>query len=139
MSPGFLLVLLVLLPGMNAQPPLDGEAERFARAWAEGDTGYLGEVMAEEGIRLHLPGEEHLLIRPRQAQAALAGFLRRYSGGDARLARVSLAGRDPAKGYGEIQWRTGSPGVAEPVIFTLFVAFAFENESWTVTEIRVLF
>jgi hypothetical protein len=134
-----LLALAALLPGTALQSVLDGEALSFAQAWERQDTRLLGEVMAGNGIRLHLPGEDHVLIRPRQARAALGAFLRRYAGGEAQIMRVSLAGGNPEKGFAEIRWRTDSPGVAEPVVFTLFVAFAFENESWSVSEIRVLF
>ena len=121
------------------QSPLEGGALTFAQAWEREDLRFLEEAMAEDGIRLHLPGEEHVLIRPRQARAALGAFLERYSEGEAQVTRVSLAGGDPGKGFAEISWRTGSPGVPEPVSFTLSVAFASEDESWSVTEIRVLF
>jgi len=134
-----LLALAVLLPCPVPQSVLEGEALKFAQAWEREDTRFLKEAMAGKGIRLHLPGEEHVLIRPRQAKAALGAFLGRYAGGEARVTQVSLTGGDPDKGFAEIRWRTGSSGVPEPVIFTLFVAYAFENERWVVTEIRVLF
>ena len=93
----------------------------------EGDEASWSEGLAEEGIRLHLPDEEHLLIRPRQARAAWSflNVMRRRSPGN----RVSLAGGDPEKGFAEIRWRTSSPGLTEPVIFTLFVGFSFSNET----------
>ena len=129
----------VVPQGVVPQGALEGEALAFARAWERGETRFLEGVMAENGIRLNLPGEQHILIRPRQARAALELFFKGYLGGEAEITRVSLAGGDPEKGFAEIQWRTGSPEVAEPVVFTLFLAYAFENEAWAVTEIRVLF
>jgi len=134
-----LLALGLLLPVTLPQSMLEGEALSFLQAWESEDTRLLGDFMAPEGIRLQLPGEEHLLIQPRQAQAALSAFLRHYSGGEAQISRVSLAGGGSEKGSAEILWKTGSPEVAEPVTFTLFLAYAFENERWLVTEIRVLF
>jgi hypothetical protein len=136
-----LLFLALSLPasGPVLQIPLEREAARFAQAWEGEDTRLLGEVMASGGIRLHMPGEQHVLIRPRQAQAALEAFLGRYEGGETAVTRVSMAGGDSGKGFAEIQWRTGSPGVPEPVIFTVFVAYALESGRWVVTEIRVLF
>jgi hypothetical protein len=128
-----------LAPGPAAQSILEGEALRFAQAWVGEDLSLLGEIMAEDGIRLHLPGEDHVLIRPRQARAALGAFLDRYSGGEAELTRVSPGVGDPGKGFAEIRWQTGSPGVPEPVILTLFVAFSLVDDRWSVTEIRVLF
>ena len=134
-----LVILAALLSYAPGQTALEAEARDFADAWEGEDTGQLRDAMIGKGIRLHLPGEDHVLIRPRQAQAALDAFLDGYSGGEARVSRVSLAEGDLEKGFAEIRWRTGSPGVTEPVIFTLFVAFAFQHESWAVTEIRVLF
>jgi len=133
------LLLVCLLASSAGQEILEGEASRFAQAWETGEMGDLQRVMAEEGIRLHLPGEEHVLIRPRQAGAAISAFLARYPGGSATVTRASLTGGDPEKGFAEIRWETGSPGVEEPVTFTLFVAFASNGESWSVSEIRVLF
>ena len=122
----------------ESQTVLEREALEFAGAWGRKDTAVLREAMAPKGIRLHLPGEDHHVIRPRQAQAALQAFLERYSQSEAQVVRVSMTGAGPEKGFAELRWTTGSPGITGPVIFTLFVAFAFENESWMVTEIRVL-
>ena len=136
-------MLLMVLAGLLAYPPpqsvLDGEAERVALAWSGKDVDQLAGLMAEGGIRLHLPDEEHIKIRPRQARAAIASFLGRYGTGEAAVTRVSLAGETAAKGFAEIRWKTSSPGLSDPVIFTLFVGFLQSDDRWTVTEIRVLF
>jgi hypothetical protein len=121
-----------------AQAVLEVEASRFAQAWGAGDAVGLGRTLNSAGIRLHLPGEEHMLIQPRQAQAALRSFMERYPGGDARVTRVSLSGGDPRMGFAEIRWRARAQGVGDPSTFTLFVAFSLEGEVWRVTEIRVL-
>ena len=139
MTPLFLLVLASLLCPGDRQPALEGEAHRFAEAWVREDLRTLGAAMAPEGIRLHLSGEEHALILPRQARAAIGAFLERYSRGEVQVTRVSIARGDPAKGYSEIRWVTQAPGVTEPQTFTIFVAFSLREEAWQVTEIRVLF
>lgn len=120
------------------QSVLEAEAGRFAQAWSAGDAQALGRSLNPGGIRLHLPGEEHMLIQPRQAQAALRSFLEKYAGGEARVTRVSPAGGDPGKGFAEVRWRARAQGIGEPVMFTVFVAFSLESEGWRVTEIRVL-
>ena len=134
-----LLAVAVLLQGGDSQSVLEGEAHLFAQAWEEEDLRFLEEEMAEDGIRLKLPGEEHTLIRPRQARVALDAFFQRYAVGEVQVTRASLTGGDPGKGFAEIRWQTSSPGSAEPVTFTLFVAFALREEAWVVTEIRILF
>jgi hypothetical protein len=138
-----MIALLTLLfgsvTGSPTQPPLDAEAARFAEAWTAADTEFLSGIMGAEGIRLHLPEEEHVLIKPRQARAALDSFLELHGPGVARVTRASLAGGSSDKGFAEVLWTTRSPGLPEPVMFTLFVGYSFENDRWTVTEIRVLF
>jgi hypothetical protein len=134
-----LFSLAALLAGSASQSVLEREAANFAEAWSEKEIGTIGEGFAEKGIRLHLPDEDHLLIRPRQARAAVEAFLGRYRGGEAVVTRVSVAGGSPEKGFAEILWRTSSPGLPDPVTFTLFVGFSLLNDRWTVTEIRVLF
>ena len=127
-------------PGSTGtQSALEQSAAQFARAWAQKDAGQLARLADPGGIRLHLPGEDHLMIRPRQAQAALQNFLGRYAGGEVEVTRVSLTSGDPGEGFAELRWTTGSPEVSEPVIFTLFAAYALRAEAWVVTEIRVLF
>jgi len=134
-----LLFALTLLSGPGAlQATLDQQVGTFSRAWVEKDSRALGRLLAKEGVRLHLPGEDLLMIRPRQAEAALESFLGRYTAGEARVARVSRASGGSEKAFAEVTWRTGSPGVSEPVIFTLFVALALDGGDWAVTEIRVL-
>jgi hypothetical protein len=120
------------------QSSLEEEAVAFARVWTEKDGSGLRERISPAGIRLHLPHEEHLLIRPRQAQAALEEFLNRYAAGEALISRVSLAGRDGRTGFAEIRWHTMTPGLSEAVIFTVFLGYTLTEDRWTVTEIRVL-
>jgi len=120
------------------QSTLEEEATLFAGAWTDKDAAALRDRMVATGIRLHLPEEEHVLIRPRQAQAALEEFLSRYGDGEASLSRVSLAGDEGKAGFAEIRWQTTSPGLSEAVTFTVFLGYSLNDERWTVTEIRVL-
>lgn len=124
--------------GLSAQNTLEEEAALFARAWTEKDAAELRARMVPTGIRLHLPDEEHLLIRPRQAQAALEEFLKGYADGEVLLSRVSTTGDEGQRGFAEIRWQTTSPGLSEAVTFTVFLGFSLNDERWTVTEIRVL-
>ncbi len=121
------------------QTVLEGEAEKVAYAWSEKDVEALAGLLAEDGIRLHLPDEEHAKISPRQARAAISSFLGRYGAGAVAVSRVSLSGGAGEKGFAEIRWRTSSPGLSDAVIFTVFVGFVQADGRWTVTEIRVLY
>jgi len=118
--------------------PLQDQAIRFAQAWVNGEGKRLEGMMAPQGIRLHLQGEEHLSIPPRQAGASLLAFLERYEGGEAEVFRVSHVGGDASRAFTEIRWGCRVSGTAEFVTFTLFVAFARTETGWMVTEIRIL-
>ncbi len=121
-----------------SQLALRARAEWFARAWAQRDASALGEALLPQGIRLKLPGEEHILIPPRQAEAALHSFMEGYEGGVTTVSQVSLAGGDPRKGFAEIRWETRGIGGPDRVEVNLFVGFGLEDDVWRVTEIRVL-
>ena len=133
------LVNLCAVVGATPQGRLQVEAQRWAEAWEAKDSRSLTALMAERGVRLRLPGEEYMLIKPRQAAAALQVFLGRYGPGETRITRLSPAGETSEEGFAEIRWVTGSPGMTDPVIFTLFVGYTLEGGSWSVSEIRVLF
>jgi hypothetical protein len=129
----------VVLATLPQQVVLDQAVQRFAGAWIEKDTPLLRSFLAQDGIRLRLPDEEHQLLRPRQAQAAFDTYLGKYEGGAAEVRMVSIAEGNPDRGFAELRWRTRSPGLSDPVILTLFLAYAREGERWVVTEIRILF
>lgn len=124
--------------GQDLQRTLEEEASAFAKAWKEKNAAGLRDCMLGSGIRLRLPDEEHLLIRPRQAQAALEEFLNRFARGETLLSRAALAGDEGQMGFAEIRWETSSPGLSGPVTFTVFLGYALHDGRWTVTEIRVL-
>jgi hypothetical protein len=143
-----LLASLVLagLVGTAGPPSLQGQTQRglearaewFARTWTEENAAALGSALLSQGIHLRLPGDEHVLIEPRQAEAAIRSFLQRYEGGEARVSQVSLTGGDPRKGFAEIQWQTRDLATSEAAVVTVFVGFGLEGETWRITEIRIL-
>ncbi len=139
MTAAVLLCLGLLVPahGLLAQPALDPAADRFVQAWLDGDISALGLMMRPAGIRLHLVGEDHLAIQPRQVQAALREFTAQYGGGEMVVSRVAPAGGDPSKGFADLLWLAPAPARGEVVTFTLFVAFTLEEGQWRITEIRI--
>jgi hypothetical protein len=131
------LLILGLLSTASVQGTLEGEAIRLGEAWAEGNVEPLESMLSLGGIRLDLQGAVYSSVPASRAVGALRSFMERYPGGEVELARVSRASGESSKGYAEFRWRTLVAGTGEPVIFTLFVAFSSENQTWAVTEIRV--
>jgi hypothetical protein len=133
-----LALALSALAASPQQPALEGEARRFAQAWARRDGTALESMMRAGGVRLHLLGEEHGSVPPRQGRAALLELMQRHPGGDPRVGRVAAAEGDARKGFAELRVETRAPGALAPVILTVFVGFALEGAGWVVTEVRVL-
>lgn len=139
-------IVFAHLPGaLSAQvtqgppgPGLQEEALRFAQAWVNAEVDRLVPMLDTDGVRLQLEGGQNLLVPPHQAEAAINSFMKRYSGGEAELFRVSPVGGDASSGFAEFRWVSDVSGLRAPVIFTLFVGFARSQAGWIVTEIRVL-
>jgi len=154
LGPRVLLVGGALLAGAFLIPPqgpaaaqvsegrpaatLEEEALRFAQAWVNAEVDRMVPMLTAGGVRLQLIGGQNLLVPPHQAKAAITSFMKRYSGGEAELFRVSQVGGDTPSGFAEFRWACGVSGLRAPVIFTLFVAFSRSETGWTVSEIRVL-
>jgi hypothetical protein len=139
----FLLLVLGSVVGGSQSPAapqesLEAVADRFVQAWMESDTRRLEAMLRSSGIRLHLQGEDHLSLPPRQVRAALDGLMDRSPVGEVTVTRVVPSEGDPSQGFADFLWRTGAPGGGGPITFTLFVAFAWEGDSWQITAIRIL-
>ncbi len=121
-------------PAMNL-----GEAvEEVARAWGQGSVDSLTQLFSSAGVVLHLHRETNTPLPPRQARAALRDFLRGYETAEIRVIRVSEAGGEPAKGYGELHWAAVPAGTSQPVELAIFVGFLQEEGRWRVSEVRLL-
>ncbi len=132
------VLALALSPTPHSQPALQEEARRFGRAWAQQDGAVLEAMMRREGIRLHLLGEEHGSVPPRQARAALLDLMEGFPGGEPTVVRASASQGDARKGFADLRVVSRAPGAAGPIILTVFVGFALEGGAWVVTEVRVL-
>lgn len=140
----FFFVLALALMGVSVghsparaqQSALGSVAGAVAGAWSRGDAGALGEILAREGVALHLFDESHPAAGVRQARAALSQLLER--GGTARVARVEDLGGTPQKGFAELAWDVRASGSGEALRYVVFVGFVREGEAWRIGEIRVL-
>jgi hypothetical protein len=120
-----------------APPELESEAARFCQYWNSGDPDGLGQMMLATGIRLRIPGEEHVSISVRQARAVLNDIMARNPEGEAEIIRVYQGGGGPTAGFAELRWLANPSGTRELVAHTVFVGFILADGAWTVSEIRV--
>jgi hypothetical protein len=119
------------------QPSLEDAAGRFAGLWSLGDVGRITDLLASEGIRLHLGRVGHNSLPPRQARAALRDFLGEHRSDGVRLDTVSEVGGSPPRGFAEISWETVVLGTSETLHYIVFVGFILEDEIWRISEVRV--
>jgi hypothetical protein len=122
------------------QTPLGQAAESFARSWGAGDAGAIGELIAPEGVRLHLERAGRAPLPARQAVAALRDYFGGHRPGEARVGRLSEVGGDPARGFAEVIWLATPAGTSEASAVSLYVGFVQlpEGGAWRVDEIRIL-
>lgn len=117
---------------------LESVAARVSELWRDGDAAGIAGLAASTGVRLHLLGQRHLPMRGRRAAAALRAFFPSRGDGVVRLARVAEVGGEPRRGFAELEWTTAAPGAPRPERLTVFVGFVLEEQSWRISEIRVL-
>ena len=142
---GFLLLAFVLprasveepgAYGDGQQPSLAGVAATAARYWSQRDADGLAGVLSPGGVALHLLDESHPAAGVRQARAALSDLLGR--GGRAQVTRTEQLGGAPQRGFVELGWEVTAPGAPAALRYVIFLGFVLEDETWRISEIRVL-
>ena len=122
--------------GDGQQPSLADVAGAAARYWSQRDADGLARVMSSSGVALHLLDESRPAAGVRQARAALSDLLGR--GGRARVTRAEQLGGVPQRGFAELGWEVTAPGAPSALRYVIFLGFVLEDESWKISEIRVL-
>lgn len=118
------------------QATLESFAATVADRWSRRDADGIAELVAKEGVALHLLDESQPSAGARQARAALVDLLAK--GGSARIAKVEELGGMPRKGFAELGWEVRASAAEPGVRYTVFVAFVREDGGWRIAEIRVL-
>jgi hypothetical protein len=135
------LLLLTVAP-LSAQTPRPEPLERFvlqvARHWAMGDAAALVDLMpANSRLVLDL-GDNLGAVQPRHAAAALRALFTERETAGIRPTRVTLAGGQPLRGFGELAWTSRSRGMSDTQTVTLYVGTVWEGGVWKIRELRIL-
>ncbi|MBW3535452.1 MAG: hypothetical protein KY453_09600 [Gemmatimonadetes bacterium] len=137
----FLAVLALASPAaLSAQGrvPLQDVATAVAAYWAEGDAAGLASLVSDAGARLHLEGERHPALPPRQVRATLEDMFGDVRRGSVSVERAEQMDGSPPRGWAELRWDTVPPGMAEPVAHRVFIGFMEDGDRWRIAEIRVM-
>lgn len=131
--------LLVLLGGQPAHAQNLGQTlDRVAAAWHRGEAGAITALAARGGVSVDVDGRSVGPLGQRQAGAVLRRVFEDRESVGARANMNRVVGGNPARAFGEISWTTRARGTTIPERATLFVAFVLEDESWRITEIRLI-
>jgi hypothetical protein len=135
------LLLLFAAAPLGAQAPSE-PLERFvvqvARLWAAGDAAALVDL-APSNSRIVLDLGENLgAVQPRHAAAALRALFGERETSTIRPTRVTHAGGQPARGFGEMAWTSRSRGMSDAQTVTLYVGTVWEDRGWRIRELRIL-
>ncbi|MEJ2187106.1 MAG: hypothetical protein P8Z36_14415 [Gemmatimonadota bacterium] len=133
-----LLALVATHAAAQQDSTLDRAASRVVRQWAEGNAAGLAALASADGLSVELDGRPLGPLHARQAAAALRRLFDQretisiYPGMSGRVAG------DDNSAFVEFDWIVRISGTTIPEHVTVFVALKRENNSWRVTEIRVL-
>lgn len=133
-----LLLLLCATPAAAGAQPLREFTQQLTLSWARNDAGGLANHGATGGIAMDVDGRAVGPLRSRQAAAMLRRlFDERETISVTLLSHKELPG-SPRRAYLELVWVRRARGTTIPERNTVFVALVAQNESWRITEIRVL-
>lgn len=112
--------------------------QRVAAAWHRGDVGSITALGAHGGMTLHVEGNAVGPVGPRQASAILRRVFQDRESVSAGSNNGRTVGGEPARAFGEIIWTTRARGTTIPERVTVFIAFVREDDTWRITEIRLM-
>ena len=135
--------VLALLAGLvcpagaaSQQRPIQEFVQQVTQLWAAGDAGALVGLAA--GRLLLDTGRGTETVNARHAGAALRALFSDHETVGARPVRITLAGGDPPRGFGELSWSYRTRGASVPQARTVYVGAVWERGEWRISELRVM-
>ena len=125
-------------PAIGLGQDLAQAAAGFATQWAAGDVSGLQTRFSQGGVRVQWEARPLGALSPRRAGASIREYLENREASSARVSRTGEVGGEPPRGFAEIRWESRVRGISEAVTRTVFLAFAYEDGTWRVDELRVL-
>lgn len=130
--------LLTPAAGYAQDAELASVLDRVAAAWASGDAGRLANLCSRGGVALDLDNGAVGPVSPRQAAAALRKALSGRETSSLLVRSARVVGGQPPRAFGELTWLFRARGTTIPERTTVFLAFAWEEGEWRITQIRFL-
>jgi hypothetical protein len=143
------LALLVVPITIGAQPiaaqnvepvnsPLEEFVQQVVRLWSAADVAALVELIPADNRLVLDTGSGIENANSRHAAAALRALFAQSETVGARAVRVTVASTFPARGFGELDWTFRARGAPGEQSRSVYVAAAWQNDSWRITELRLM-
>lgn len=123
-------------PGANAS--LEEFIQRVSRYWAEADVSSLLELLPADNLVILDTGSGIENANSRHAAAALRALFAESESVSVRPIRVTVASTAPARGFGELTWTFRARGSRGEQSRSVYVAGAVEEDTWRITELRLM-
>lgn len=136
------LVVLLAATGrpLSAQAP-PAPLERFVQTvgqlWMDGNAGTIAAVV-QDGQLLLDTGRGGESVNGRHAAAALRELFGESETVSVRPVRVTLAGGQPPRGFGELAWVFRARGSPVTQTRSVYVGAVWTGRDWRISEIRLM-
>ena len=135
------VALLTALPAgaqQRASVPLEDFVQQVAWLWNMGDVAALVDLLPLRDRIVLDTGSGTETVQPRHAAAALRALFDARESSAARAVRITLAGGDPPRGFGELAWSFRTRGAPTSQTRSVFVGAVWQGDAWRINEVRVM-
>jgi hypothetical protein len=135
------IALLAAVPAPaqeTADVPLEEFVQQVAWLWNMGDVAALVDLLPLRDRIVLDTGSGTETVQPRHAAAALRALFDSRESSAARAVRVTVAGGDPPRGFGELAWTFRARGAPTSQSRSVFVGAVWQGSAWRINELRVM-
>lgn len=135
------VALLSAVPARAQQRPpvqLEEFVQQVAWLWNMGDVAALVDLLPLRDRIVLDTGSGTETVQPRHAAAALRALFDARESSAARAVRVTLAGGDPPRGFGELAWSFRTRGAPTSQTRSVFVGAVWQGDAWRINEVRLM-
>lgn len=118
--------------------PLEQFVQQVAWLWGMGDVGSLVELLPSRQRVVLDTGSGTEAVTARHAAAAMRALFDGREHVSVRPVRVTVASRNPPRGFGELAWSHRVRGAPAVLTRTVYVAAVWDEGAWRINELRLM-
>jgi len=117
---------------------LESFVQRVVGLWSSSDVTALVDLLPSDNRVVLDTGSGIENANGRHAAAALRALFSESETLDTRAVRVTVASTRPARGFGELDWTYRARGSRSELSRSVYIAAAWEDDAWRITELRLM-